>query len=228
MEIKVFIDSIKSLFLSNDFELCDESIDQEYGSLSFIKKDFKVEASLDLSDSSLFLSLDRPFYGFNRSTTVKNMEEVTALAEDFIAKINTLITEDSALPKITKNDCELFLKTGSYDGMSSGVIEYQGSLYYIQSITNPYLKDKSKEDSKNRVWRHFYVFEMTKEELEKVVMSSLDWLRHINLSSLCKDWKSLNQSTSEDEAEHKKFFDGKYNHSFEAKNKPVMKLTLFY
>lgn len=33
----------------------------------------------------------------------------------------------------------------------------------INTITNPYLKYKSSEDSKSRVWRHFYVFEMNKE-----------------------------------------------------------------
>lgn len=59
-------------------------------------------------------------------------------------------------------------------------------------------------------------------------MSSLDWLRHINLSSLCKGWESLLISTSEDESEHKKHFGGKYRFSFEPSGSPVMKLTLFY
>lgn len=218
---------LTDLFTSNGFEVCEETIDEENLSIFFIKKDFRIEAYFDVSDLSFDLSLDRPFFGFNESHSVSSVGEACSFSKEFIAKIDQLIAEDSLIPKITKEDCELFLKTGSYDGMGSGVIEYKGSLYYITSITNLYFKHRSSEDSKNRVWRHFYAFELTKEELEKVVMSSLDWVRHINLTSLCKDWKAMSLSTG-NEAEHKKHFNGKYRYSFEPKNKPVFKLTLFY
>lgn len=218
---------VKELFETHGFEVCEETVDDENLSIFFIKKDFRIEAYFDADDQSFDLSLDRPSFWFNDSISVSNLSEVIAMGKDFISKIDALIIEDDLLPRLTKEDCELFLKTGSYDGMGSGVIEYQGSLYYITSITNIYFKHRSSEDSKNRVWRHFYVYEMSKEELEKVVMNSLDWIRHINLSSLCKDWKSMSLQTG-DEAEHKKCFNGKYRYSFEPKHKPVMKLTLFY
>lgn len=222
------INIVKDTFLSHQFELCEEYIDDESLSISFIKKDCRIDVSFSEDDQSFNLSLDRPFYDLRDSKTIQQMRDVTDTIESFVSKINSLIKDDESLPRITKDDCELFLKTSSYDGMSSGVIEYQGSLFYIQSITNPYLKDKSKEDSNNRVWRHFYVHPMTKEELEKVVMTSLDWMRHINLTSLCKDWNSLRLDTSANDSEHKKHFDGKYRFAMNPSLKPTMKLTLFY
>lgn len=227
MEATQVINPVKQLFLSNNFELLEESCEEKHLYLSFIKKDFKVEIGFDETDQTFEISLDRPFYGFNDSQVVQNLEEISLVTKDFIKKIEKMIFSDDLLPKLTKEDCELFLKTGSYDGMSSGVIEYQDSLYYIDSITSPYLKEKSREDSKNRVWRHYYVHEMTKKELETVMMSSLSWLRHINLTSLCKDWKSLSLETG-DEAEHKKHFDSKYRGHIIPTIKPTMKLTLFY
>lgn len=227
MKPNQIINPLKQLFLTHDFELCEENHNDEYLNLSFIKKDFRIEMNFDVSDNTFDLTLDRPCCGFNDSQVVNGLDEVSTMSETFIKKIDDLIMEDNLLPKITKDDCDLFLKTGSYDGLSSGVIEYQGSLYYIQSITNTYYKHKSREDSKNRVWRHFYVHEMTKQELEKVVMSSLDWLRHINLTSLCKDWKSLSLTTGE-EGDNNKHFNGKYRASITPEGKPVMKLTLFY
>jgi hypothetical protein len=220
-------ETINQLFSQHNFELCEEASDAESLSWGWIKQDFKVEVSFDLTDQTLFLHLDRPFYGWTEDHVALTLGELAGLVSAFLEKVNTLLIKDSQLPQLTKEDCELFLKTGSYDGLSSGVIEYQGSLYYIESITNPYQKDRSQADQARRVWRHFYVFPLTKEELEKVVMSSLDWMRRINLSSLCKDWESLRIETGP-EAEHRKYFDGPYNAHITPTLAPTMKLTWFY
>lgn len=227
MKPEQIINQLKPLFLTHNFELCEEDYDEEYLNLSFIKEDFQIEIGFNVDDSCLDLTLDRPSLGFIDSQVVQSAEEINTESEKFIQKINDLIEKDRLLVHITKNECELFLKTGSYNGISSGVIEYQGSLYYIDSITNTYIARKSTKDRKNRVWRHFYVYEMTKQELEKVVMSSLDWMRHINLSSLCKDWNSLRLNTGE-EKDHNKYFKGKDQQSLIPDSKPSMKLTLFY
>ena len=228
MKPSTFASPLKELFAHHQFELCDEQCDEEYLSLSFIKLDFRVEVTYDGSDGELYLRLDRPFYGFKESAELNDSFDAMELSAQFITKINSLITEDKNLPVLKKEDCELFLNTGNYDGMSSGVIEYQGSLYCINSITSPYHKDRSAADRTNRVWRHFYVSPLTKEELEKIVMCSLDWMRNINLTPLCKDWKKNYSVDTGDETTKEAHFKGKYRNSVKPEGKPVMKLTLHY
>jgi hypothetical protein len=227
MDIKDILEKIKDLFTIHDFETLEEYKDEGYVSFTFMKKDFRVEVSFDSEDNDFYLQLDRPFFEFTNSDPIQDLNELENRAKGFISKIEALILEDDKLKNLTTKDCELFLKTGSYDGMASGVIEYEGQLYYIETITNAYLTDKSKEDRQNRVWRRFYVFELNKTELEKIVMNSLDWMRHINLTSLCKNWQDLRLTTA-DESEKDQFFRGKYRYSHEPKNKPVMRLTIHY
>ena len=83
-----------------------------------------------------------------------------------------------------------------------------------------------KEDYEKGVWRHFYVFDLNKEELEGVVMDSLDWMRHINLTSLCKEWKSISHIDTGKKEDHKKHHNSKYNYRYECTRGPVMKLTI--
>ena len=220
--------NIKDFFIKNKFELCKEELDQEYSYFSFIKKDFRIQASFDFEDMEYSIGLDRPFFSLDKEIKAKNIEDIDRINREFLAKLKKLMKEDEELLVLTTKDCELFLKTGSYDGMASGVIEYQGSLYYIKSITNTFEKDRSSEDRKNKVWRNFYVFDLKKEELEKIVMDSLDWMRHINLTPLCRDWKSLSIKVMETEEDKNKHFNSKYSSYHELLRPPVMKLTIHY
>ena len=219
-------EKIKNIFLKNNFELCDEDYYDDIATFVFIKKDFKIDIFIDYEENEINLALDRPYYNFTATKEINN-KNIDKFCNKFIKKINQLITKDNKLKTITKKDCELFLNTGNYDGMSSGVIEFENSLYYIQAITNSFSKERSTDDRKNRVWRNFYVHKLTKKELDIIVMSSLDWLRHINLTSLCKDWTSMRIDIG-NEQDHKKHFNGKYRKKIEIKSKPIMKLVLHY
>lgn len=217
----------KEMFAVHNFELVDDYVDGDEGylALSFLKKDFRVEFSLNNSECNL--TLDKPFYGFDETYTVSTWVEIEEKINKFINKVDQALADDNLLPIITTKDADLFLKTGSYDGMASGVIEHQGTLYYIEAATNVYYKDRSAEDRQNRIWRTFYVYELSQTELEKVIMSTLDWMRRINLTALCKDWQSLSTSTGE-ESEHRLHFDGKYRYSHNPINKPIKKLQINY
>ena len=60
-------------------------------------------------------------------------------------------------------------------------------------------------------------------------MNSLDWMRHINLTSLCKNWEGMyNIDTGSNEEDKRKYFDGKYRYYHELERPPVMKLTIYY
>lgn len=215
------------MFKSPQFEFCQESIGDDYFNISFIQKDFRIEINVDFDDNEVDFFLDRPSVGFNHSKVVQSLEEIKTLGEEFIHKAQILMAEDAKLPTIKKEDCELFLKTASLDGMAEGVIEYKGELFYISAITSAYHKDRSSEDREKKVWRHFYVYDLEKKELDQVVMRSLDWMRHINLTPLCKDWKSLALDVGE-KSVHVNHFEGKYRVNFTPSSKPVMKLTLCY
>lgn len=225
MKLQQRFELIKNLLKSQFYELMEENIDDDDFRLCFIKFDFKIDIFYD-TNLDLFLTLDRLFYGFTEDYK-EVQDDIEEKVKEFIQKIEDLISQEMNMQMLTQQDCELFLKTGSYDGMASGVIEYQKQLYYIKSITNPYFKYKCKKDEENNVWRIFYLFELDKQELEKIIMCSLDWMRHINLSTLCKDWDSGHQKTGTED-EHKKHFNGQYRYVFEPNKAPVKKLVLLY
>ena len=231
MELIKLKQVIDDFFLNRGFEQGDykDIEDEEYLLLSYMQKDFRIQASYDPEYEEYSITLDRPFYHLSKYNNTKNLEEISKTNEDFLKELEPLMAEDIKLLTLTTKDCELFLKTGSYDGMASGVIEHRGSLYYIESITNPYEKEKCQKDRDSNVWRHFYVFDLNKEELEQIIMKSLDWMRHINLTSLCKNWEGMYRiDIGTGEEDKKKHFDGKYQYQHKNVRPPVMKLTIHY
>ena len=226
MNLKELRNEVVDLLKKHDFELIDEDICDEI-SLHFLNKDFRIEFSYDSDYNEADILFDRGPYSIDAETKSKNINNIINMVDFFLKKIDDIIIEEGKLPIITNKDCELFLQTGSMDGLSSGVIEENGSLFYIEIDTNLYHRDKYKLDSDNGVWRNYYVYELTKKELESIVISSLDWLRHINLTSLCKNWQSMSLSTG-DEASHELHFNGKYRSSPKIQGKPIKKLKVSY
>lgn len=151
--------------------------------------------------------------------------------KDFHKKVDSIVKQDKLIPRITKSDCDLFLVDGNYDGFSAGLIQYQGSLMYFKYNIPIHERLKGCGDYRRsrKLWRSFYVYELTKEELEQCVMSSLDWMRNINLTSLYKDWKKVPYDVK-DLGNKDAHFNGPYrNYTIKLEKKyPVAVLEIFY